>query len=234
MGEINIPRDQQNALAAIDVTELDRLIKQAIREGRSGDLCQLSLENCGSFIAMQLHYFEQALRNQREARAPKKRAEAGDAVLRAGHKLSFAVGAMKLRMEAEKKEGQLFFVDDEIRPPYRFSQHLSVRVDYRWRRTVDTEWTFGNITFIHDAPLRANHVIPTPKRKLSAANQEHDLQNRLCQSWEDLMRNALHSVRDYFRGGGDGDNIPVTFRVAVDPYDQGLNNHSTQFWRQHP
>ena len=32
MGEINIPRDQQTAITAIDARELDRLIDQAIRE----------------------------------------------------------------------------------------------------------------------------------------------------------------------------------------------------------
>lgn len=38
MGEINIPRDQQIAIAAIDASELDRLIEQAIQEERLGDL----------------------------------------------------------------------------------------------------------------------------------------------------------------------------------------------------
>jgi hypothetical protein len=61
MGEINIPHDQQDALTAIDDNELDRLIEQAIREERSGDLRRLPLASCGSYIATQLRYFEQAL-----------------------------------------------------------------------------------------------------------------------------------------------------------------------------
>jgi hypothetical protein len=134
-------------------------------------------------------------------------------------------------METEQKEGQLFFVDDQISPPYRFSKHLIVKVSYRWRRTVDDEWTFGSIAFVHDVDLRSDYTIPAPKLKPSAAKQEQDLQKSLYQTWEHLMRNALYSVRDYFREDRDGDKIPDIFQVTVDSH-RGLNNYSTQFWRQ--
>jgi hypothetical protein len=234
MGEINIPRDQQTALTAIDASELDRLIEQAIREERSADLHRLRLASCGSYVAKQLHYFEQTLANHRQAKAPRKRAETEQALRRAARNLSFAVEAMKQRMEREQKEGQLFSVDDQITPPYRFSKRLSVRVSYRWRRTVDDEWTFSSITFVHDVDLRPDYTISAPKRKPIAAKLERDLQNRLYQTWEHLMRGALYSVRDYFREGGDGNNIPDTFRTTVDSHSRGLNNYSTQFWRQQP
>lgn len=234
MGEINIPRDQQVAIAAIDASELDRLIDQAIREERSGDLHRLALANCGSYIATKLHSFDRALAKHREAKAPRKRAETADALRRAGHDLTFAIGAMKRRLETEQKEAQLFIVDDQIMPPHRFSKHLSVRVSYRWRGTVDDEWKFGHITFVHDVDLRPDHTRPAPKRKPSAAKQEQDLQNALYQTWEHLMRGALDSVRDYFRDGGDGAKIPDTFQATVDSHSRGLNNYSTQFWRQQP
>lgn len=234
MGEINIPRDQQIAIAAIDASELDRLIDQAIREERSGDLHRLPLSNCGSCIGTTLHSFDRALAKHREAKAPRKRAETGDALRRAGHDLSFAVGAMKRRLETEQKEAQLFVVDDQIMPPHCFSKHLSLRVSYRWRRTIDDEWTFGSITFVHDVDLRPDYTTSAPKRKPSAAKQEQDLQNRLYQIWERLMRGALYSVRDYFREGGDGNKIPDTFQAIVDSHSRGLNNYSTQFWRQQP
>lgn len=234
MGEINIPRDQQVAVAAIDASELDRLTEQAIREGRSGDLHRLALANCGAYIATKLHSFDRALVKHREAKAQRKRAETGDALRRAGHDLSFAVGAIKQRLETEQKEAQLFIVEDQIMPPYRFSKRLSVRVTYRWRRTVDDDWTFGSITFVHDVDLRHDHTTPVPKRKPSAAKQEQDLQDRLYRTWEHLMRGALYSVRDYFREGGDGDKIPHTFQATVDSHSHGLNNYSTQFWRQQP
>jgi hypothetical protein len=234
MGEIYIPRDQQIALAAIDSSELNKLIEQAIREERSGDLHRLALANCGSYVATKLRYFNQALAKHREAKAARKREETVDAVRRAGHDLSFAVGAMKRRMETEQQEAKLFFIDDQIVPPYHFSNHMSVRVSYRWRRTVDDDWKRGNITFAHDVDLRPDYAIPAPKRKPSAAKQKEELQNRLYQTWEHLMRGALYSVRDYFREGGDGDKIPETFKVTVDSHTRVLNNYSTQFWRQQP
>lgn len=234
MGEINIPRDQQIALAGVDASQLNRLIEQAIQEERSGSLHRLPLANCGSYIATKLRSFERALAKHREAKAQRKRAETENALRRAGHDLSFAVGAMKRRLETEQKEAQLFIVDDHIMPPSRFSKHLSVRVSYRWRRTVDDDWTFGSITFAHDVDLRPDYATPPPKRKPSVAKQEQDLQDRLYQIWEHLMRGALYSVRDYFREGGDGDKIPDTFQTTVDSHSRGLNNHSTQFWRQQP
>ena len=234
MGEINIPRDQQNALQAIDRNELDRLVDLAIREERSGDLHRLPLTSCGHYISTNLHDFEQALAKHRLAKAPRRRAETESALRRAGSDLSFAVGAMQRQMETEQKEAQFFIVEEQIMPPHRFSKHLSVRVSYRWRRTVGDEWTFGSITFVHDVDLRPDYTTPAPKRKPSAAKQEQDLQSRLYQTWEHLMRGALYSVRDYFRKGGDGDKIPDAFQATVDSHRRGLNNYSTQFWRQQP
>src|SRR5438874_2652846 len=114
MGEITIPRDQQNALAAIDTNELGRLVEQAIREERLGDPHHLPLASCGPYIARKLHYFEQALTKHRQAKAPRKRAETENTLRRAGSDLSFAVEAMKRRMEEEQKEGQLFYIDDHV------------------------------------------------------------------------------------------------------------------------
>ena len=234
MGEINIPRDQQTAITAIDARELDRLIDQAIREERSGELHRLPLAACGSHIGTKLHSFDRALAKHREAKAPRKRAETGDALRRAGHDLSFAVGAMKQRLETDQKDAQLFIVDDQIVPPYRFTTQMSVRVSYRWRRTIEDEWQWGSITFVHHHDPRPNYAVPVSTRKPSAAKQEQELQNRLYQTWEHLMRGALYSVRDYFRDGGDGAKIPETFQVTVDSYSRDLNNYSTQFWRQQP
>lgn len=232
MGQINIPRDQQNALEAIDTNELDGLVDQAIREERLGNLHRLPLTSCGFYISTKLHHFEQALAKHREAKAPRKRAETGHTLQRAGSDLSCAVEAMKRRMEEEQKEGQLFYIDDQIVPPYSFDKRLTVRVSYRWRRTVDDDWTSGSITYVHDVDLRPNYTVPAPKRKPSAAKQEQDRQNELSQTWQHLMKGALFSVRDYFREGGDGENIPETFQATVDSHTRGLNNYSTRFWRQ--
>lgn len=178
MGEINIPRDQQDALATIDTNELDRLIDQAVGREQLGDLHRLLLTSCGPYIARKLHYFEQALTEHRQAKAPGKRARTANALRRAGTDLSFVVDAMKRRMETEQKEGELFYVDDQIVPPYRFDKRLSVRVSYRWRRSIDDEWTSRSITFVHDVELRPDYTIPVPKRKPSVARQEQDRQDK--------------------------------------------------------
>ncbi|MBR0879342.1 hypothetical protein ABIF65_002174 [Bradyrhizobium japonicum] len=231
MGEINIPSNQQIALASIDEIELDKLVEQAVREERAAALYRLGLADCGPYIATRFHRFEQSLERHRQAKAARKRAETESALRKAASDLSFAVGAMKQRMETEQREGQLFSIDDQITPPYRFSKHLRVRVSYRWRPTVDDKWTLGSITFVHDVDLSPDYRTPTPKRKPSAAKREQDLQDRLYQTWEQLMRGALYSVRDYFREGGDGGKIPETFQAIVDSHSRGLNNYSTQFWR---
>lgn len=234
MGEISISRDEQDALKAIDNRELHNLVDQAIREERTGELRRLPLTRCGSYVSTQLHYFDQALARYRLAKSARKREETGDALRRAGRDLTFAVDAMKRRMETEQADAQLFQIDDQIMPPYRFSKQMSVRVSYRWRRTIEDEWQWGSITFVHHHDPRPDYTAQTPKRKPSATKQEQELQNRLYQTWEHLMRGALYSVRDYFRDGGDGAKIPETFQVTVDSYSRDLNNYSTQFWREQP
>lgn len=234
MGEINISRDEQDALKAIDARELDRFVQKTIREERTGDLSRLPLIRCGSYVSTKLHHFEQALSKHRLVKSARKREETENTLRRAGHDLSVAVDAMKRRMETEQAEAQLFQIDDQIMPPYHFSQQMSVRVSYRWRRTIEDEWQWGSITFVHHHDPRPEHTIPAPKRKPSAAKREQELQNRLYQTWEHLMRGALYTVRDYFRDGGDGAKIPETFKVTVDSYSRDLNNHSTKFWRQQP
>ncbi|MBP2233388.1 hypothetical protein J2847_006726 [Azospirillum agricola] len=234
MGEINIPEDEQEALKAIDAKELDKLVERAVQEERLDGLYHLPLTSCGPYVAAQLHAFEQALAEHRRFKAPRKLAETGDRLRRAGRDLSDAVRGMKRRMETEEKEAQLFYVDDRIGPPFQLSKHLNVRVSYRWRRTVDDQWTYGSITFFHDVDLRPDYTLPTPKRKLSPAKQRREVESTLYQEWEHLMSLALYSVRDYFRQGGDGGKIPETFQAKPDSYTRGLNNHSADFWRQKP
>lgn len=85
-------------------------------------------------------------------------------------------------------------------PPHRFSERLTLRVSYRWRRAIEDDWTYGNITLSHDVDSRPDYTMPIPNRKPGAAKQEQDRQDKLYYEWEHLMRLALHSVREYFRG----------------------------------
>lgn len=232
MVEINIPEEEARALSAIDAKELNRLIDDALREERAAPLFSLPLTDCGPYVAGRLRTFERALADHAQARALRKRAETDDRVRRAGRDLAYAVSAMKHRLAGEEKDGQLFHVDDQIMPPLHFENRLSVRIVFRWRRSIDEEWTYGNITFHHEVDPRPDYSVPVPKRKPRVARQVQEKQERLFRTWEDLTRGGLHSVKEFLKGGGVGSDIPVTYRASVDPYSRALNNHSTRFWLQ--
>ena len=232
MGVINIPQPEQDALRAIDIREMDRLIEQAMREESAAGLYRLHLGSCGSYVSTRLCNFARALGEYRAPKSVKKRAEKRYTAQRAGSDLLFAVQGMKHRIAESDKDAQFFYIDDQIMPPMRVGKHMQVAVSYRWRRTIDDEWTRSSITFIHDAETRPDYTVPLPKRKISAAKQERDLQDRLYRIWENLTRLALCTVRDYLQSGGDGNAIPKTFRTTVDSRIGGLNNYSTNFWRE--
>lgn len=229
MGEINISRGEQDALRAVDTDVLDRLIEQCLSEERPYALRILRLEGCGLYVASRLREYEKALEEHCKAKAAKKRAETEYRVRRSGSDLAHAVQQMKHRVETEEKEGQLFYVEDQIMQPYRLSERITVRVSYRWRRAIEEEWVNGSITFSHDVDSRPDYTMPLPKRKPSAVKQEQDRQDRLYREWEHLTRLGLHSVREYFRAGGNGAAIPQTFQAKVDPYSRRLDNFSAQF-----
>lgn len=207
------------------------LVEQAAEEGQPSGLYRLPLRGCGPYVAARLHAFEQALIECR-SKSPAKRAEMKIRAMWAGGQLSDAVQEMKRRLETEIKERQLFYVDDNILPPFHFGNRLDVRVYYRFRRTIDDDWTHSSITFCHTVQARTDYGLPLTKRKPNASKQKADLQEKLYRSWEYLMRGALYSVRDYFKDGGDGALIPVTFQAKVDAHTRDLNNFSTQFWRE--
>lgn len=230
MGEINVPRDEQDALGAVHTEVLDKLIEQCLHEERPHALRSLQLESCGIYVASRLRDYERALAEHGKAKAAKKRAETAYRARRAGSDLAHSVREMKSRVEAEKNEGERFYVDDLIMPPYSFIERLTVRVSYRWRREIVDEWLYGSITFSHDVDLWPDYSLPRPERKPSAAKQEKDRQDRLYREWDHLMSLGLHSVREYFRGGGDGRVIPQTFQAKADSHTRGLNNFSAQFW----
>lgn len=229
MGEINLPRDQQDALAAIDDSEMSRLIDRTVAEERSGELRQ-ALLHCGAVIETQLHYFEKALDRHRTAKAARKRAETAGDLRRAGYDLLHTIQNLQKRVELERKDAELFFIDDGILHPRSLTRNLSVRVSYRWRRTIDDAWQYGAINFHHNFNPRPDYLAPQPARKPSKAKQERELHDRLHETWVDLMRHGLYAVRDYFRAGGDGAAIPDTYQARPDSHSCGLNNFSAKFW----
>jgi hypothetical protein len=231
--QINLPSEQQEAITALDTRHIDQLIRQSIKTQASGSLSQC-LAGCGSYISNELYYFDRALARHRKAIAPKKRAETQSDAERAGYALSHAVSAMKHRVEEDRKFAELFFVEDHVWRPSRFTSELSVPVSFRWRRTTADEWTYGGIRFDHTVEFRPNFAYPRPKRKPSANKQEQERQRLLGETWDHLLFGALCSVRDFFRAGGSGDAIPEVFQATVSAHTRDLNNYSTQFWRQEP
>lgn len=229
MGEINLPREQMEALGAIDTAEVDRLLDRAMRDERTSELRQ-ALLRCGEYVGRELRSFEKALDAHRSARAAHKREVTSRDLYKAKFDLSAAVWAMKRRVEEDRKDAELFVVEDAIRPPHWLSRNLSVCVNYRWRSRPEDDWTYGSIEFSHDHDPRPDFTFPLPSRKPTEAQRKKAFQNELYQTWEDLMRQGLYAVRDYFKAGGDGAAIPKTFKATPDAYSRRLNNFSTRFW----
>ncbi|KAF0813929.1 hypothetical protein IGB42_01608 [Andreprevotia sp. IGB-42] len=230
MGDINISRSEYEALKAIDSVVLSRVIDQCVDEEYSSALLAFRLNNCGPFVASKLRMFENSLSEYRRFKAPKRRSEARADALRAGADLHYAVQQMKMRGEMEERQAEFFYIDDHVQPPVSFTDHLTVRVHYRWRISPENEWVYGSIEFSHKSDPLSDFQHTQPVRKKSAAHQAKDRQDELYAEWEALKRQALWSVRDYFQGGGDGASIPKVFRVKIDVRTRRLNNFSARFW----
>lgn len=231
MSLINLTQEEKTALDGVDERELGRLIDEALRSGRSDDLRRLPLGRCGPYVSGRLRSYEQALSRFHEAKSAAKSARTEEDARRAGHGLSNAVSQMKRRKDEEEREGKLFHVEDGfIHHPIRPGKRMSVTIGFRWRRSEGDPWNDGHITFEHAHDPKPDYAREAPRPKLSAARRQREEEDELHRVWENLRDSALFSVRDFFRGGGDGGEIPRTFQVTVDAYHRTLNNRSTEFW----
>lgn len=231
MGAINISRDEQEALRNTDPSEVEKLVERAVRDEQSDHLYALPLANCGPYVESKLHDFERAIVNSKRYKSPNKMEEARETIRRAGNQLCSAVRDMKRKLEEQERESELFYVDDQIMPPLRYTNHLTVRVSYQWRRSADEKWNYRSVTFTHEVIDIPDYSQPRTKRKPSAAKVYQDKQRELYQTWEHLMFGALHSVKEYLKEDGDGSAIPETYKATVDSYTKTLNNFSTRFWQ---
>ena len=91
-------------------------------------------------------------------------------------------------------------------------------------------WVYGDIKFTHRSEPVPSYFSHQPKRKVSLAAQAMERQRELDREWDHLRRQALHSVKDFFKQGGRGGDVPATFQAKVSPHGGGLNNHSLRFW----
>ncbi|MDH1657053.1 hypothetical protein N5E96_20415 [Pseudomonas mosselii] len=182
-------------------------------------------------MASKLHAFQQAIAEYGNANPPTKRERTLQGALRAGSDLVHAVQQMKGWLDAERQDGELFFIDDQISPPFHLSKRLSVQVSFRWRASPSADWKHGYLTFVYDFSPQPSYTLPQPKRKPSAVQTARNLEDSLYREWERLKAQALFSMREFFQGGGDGDAVPEVFAVRPSPYGGGLNNFSCNFWQ---
>lgn len=231
MSYVNLPSDQQAAISDVDETMLRAAVHKCLDEESVGPIHGLGLGNCGPYVATKLHGFQQTIAEYSKAKAHAKRERTRQDALHAGSDLINAVQQMKGRLETERQEGELFFIDDQIRPPFHLSKQLSVRVPFRWRASPSADWKHGQLTFVYDFSPQPSCTMLPPKRKPSAAKIARDLEGRLYEEWERLKMQALFSMREFFRTGGDGDAVPEVFVVRPSVYGGGLNNFSCNFWQ---
>ena len=231
MTYINLPSDQQAAISDVDEAALRAAVRKCLDEERIGPIHGLGLSNCGPYVASKLNGFQQAITEYSKAKAHAKQERTRMDALYAGDDLIHAVQEMKGRLETERQEAELFFIDDQIRPPVYLSKRLSVQVSFRWRASSSADWKYGHLTFVYDFSPQPNYTLPLPKRKPSAAQAARDLEDVLRREWEDLKAQALFSMREFFRNGGDGDAVPEVFAVRPSRYGGGLNNFNCNFWQ---
>ncbi|WP_136661756.1 hypothetical protein [Nitratireductor sp. XY-223] len=111
---------------------------------------------------------------------------------------------------------------------------MRVRVSYRWRQSAEEDWNSGSILFKYKVRPGVDRYALSqskPKRKPSARKLAEDRENDLRREWEHFEKLAHWSVRDYFRAGHNGADIPDEFEVKTGDSDH-LNNFSADFWER--
>lgn len=230
MGDINIPRNEQDALASIDADKLRVVIDHCIHDERPLALRAFRLHGCGLFVSTKMGAFERALEAYGKAKAARKRSETLFDASSAGRDLLDAVEQMQHRVAKQAEQGERFYIDDLITSPSSFGSRLAVRVGFRWRPAPTEPWTSSDITFFYDVDPLPDYTRPQPARMPSGAKQARERQERLQREWWHLKDQALFAVRDFFQDGGNGADIPKTFQVRPSAHTRGMNNFSTRFW----
>ena len=225
---INLSAGERDAIEGVDVEALRSAVEEARETRSSTAVTHLQLYRLGTYVQSAEHRFALALANLRKAKAAANIARKEQAAIRAGWDLVSAVDQMKDRARQEKQDGEWFYVDDHIHEPFTFRPEMTVSVSYRWRTAKNGDWSHGRITFHHRYVARPQSVPFADRRKLTARRREKKLSETLQREWYHMRDLALFSVRDFFRDGGNGADIPETFHAVTDR--GSLNNFSLEFW----
>ena len=230
MSRLYLSEHEISAIKAIDTAAVRESVKLALYESRTSVLRELHLSAASESITHHLGRYERDLAAYAKAKAAPKRKETWSRAWSSGQDLIYAVGAMKERVEKQEAETQLQYIDDQMGPPYRFSDRVEVAVHYRWRTTPQAAWNSGTITFFHDVDMSRDYSVPQPARKPSRAKMEAQREATLFDRWDHLRMLALDAVREYLTTGGDGSLIPKIYEAKPDRSDRHLNNFSCDFW----
>lgn len=233
MSHLNFLKSEVDALKLIDAMRLDDAISRCVENRSRLELIPFRLDLCGDYVARRAREFDSTLQAFAVAKASKKTEATHYAALKAGSALSSAFRQTQVALQQEIQDAELFRVYDDMMPPGRLAAAMSIRITYQWRASAGDAWTRGDIVFAHTVVPRVNYLAPVPKRKPSTAERERKLQDDLYTEWEHLKRLALSSLRKHFRDGGSAATVPKVFPVVLDSYNGQLNNHSTDFWREH-
>ena len=224
---MNLGKNEQRAIEELDRGALHKAIAEAIDGDNLTALRDLQLHNLGSYVLSAERQLETKLDKKRKAKSAKKVALADYEVRRAGLTLESAIDQMKERAKREREDGQYFYVEDHIIEPLTLRPNMTISVSYRWRTDKDKDWMYGRVSFNHTYDA-SRHQAAVAERKLNSRKQEEELQELLRQEWRYLHNLAIFSVRDFFREGGDGSDIPTSFDAVPDR--GSLNNFSLKFW----
>jgi hypothetical protein len=230
MGRLYLSDDEMAAIKAVDAAGVREGVRQALDDGRATGLRNLHLSVTCEHIAHHLRRFEDDLAAHAKAKAAAKRKETWSRAWDSGQDLIYAVHAMKERADRQEAETQLLHIDDQIRPPYQFTDRVEVAIHYRWRSTPEAAWTARTITFFHDVDMSRDYSVPQPARKPSRSKLQAQREATLFDRWNHLRMLALDAVQEYLTTGGNGSLIPERYEAKPDRGSRHLNNFSCDFW----
>jgi hypothetical protein len=234
MSALYLSEHEKTALRAVDLRKLEELVDEALAREHITALYGLQLSECGEYVGNQMRAFGRALDEYSKSKAAKKREDLRGRAWLAARDVASAVREMLERADKEDSERKLFSIDDMIRSPYRFSDHIEIRVNFDWRAKLEDPLNFGSITFVYDVDTRPDYMLPIhqPKRKPTAAKVEDEQQKKLYREWDHLRMLAINAVREFLQKGGDAATIPERFVVTTSARDRYLNNFSCDFWQK--
>ena len=127
-----------------------------------------------------------------------------------------------------RKNDDYFRINDRIRHPATYTEKMSVRISFSWRRKATDEWNLGRIEFLHDYDSRFRSEFSSNKTNTRNSIKQKDAS--LYDEWVYLRDLGLFAVSEYFKSGKDGAKIPNSFIALTEGEPRRLNNKSLKFW----